>query len=715
MNRSPGSARSSLPPLSPARRFDRAAREHGLAPPAGRVTILAVVFSLSLLASPAAPVDLPPVQIVPADDIGLASMVLLAAGAKQPVVLFDPQDADVLKRFIGEAGRPVECLVRPGTPSATRAAIEAVVGTPCARVDDLVGFARRLWPETRIAVIASTTNYETLLRGAALAAAAGAALLPVSGDAAGPAARLDGWPLDLVYVLPGPPLPTVPGAHVVRLKSAAAVDKIALRRLGDAPHTVVVANPRDREGLFSPSSLSLLAPLIAATHRAPLVLVSTSNADGVESEVQGFIAAHALAPTHIYLVGDEIALRSHRVPDPVLQAGGPEALGGDREVRVELFSELQNGRPQDYAVGRFVAESAARGSATLARQLHIGLGSGERVLILSNAEQEFALGETISRTTVSELRNLGIKVRAQYGDAVTPAAIRDALEQAGVLVWEGHARDLTLEERGGVAVERTPPLVVLQGCYTLERSDPFILLERGTQAIVATSTAVYSASGTAFARALFDGLLYDDADLGTAVRNARNYLLAVTELKKRRKHSDWTKTYRAALAFALWGDPNARPTLPVQAPKLPPANWQVDGDALDLAIPKRRLKSATVDRYSASPVPRAMLSGLILRDGDRPEREIKELFYGVVHAPSDVSAACAPAPGWEVISFLAPHTRTLSVLARPEGDTMGHPAPAGDFRLPLVASASRCDARSDQLRDSLTPTPSPRRLSVRGH
>jgi hypothetical protein len=633
-----------------------------------------------------------PIRVVPADDTALASMVLLGAGASQPVVLFDPQDADVVRRVAAELGRPMECLLRAATPAAARAALEALVGRPCTRVDDLIALARRLWPQTRIAVIAPSTNYELLLRGAGLAAAANAALLPVIGDAAGSAPVLDGWPLELIYVLPGAPAPSVPGAHVVRLKSAAAVDKVALRRAAEPPRMIVVANPRDRDGLFSPSSLSLLAPLIAAAHRAALVLVSAADGDIVESDVQNFIAAHGLAATHIYLVGDELALRSHRVPDPVLQAGGPEALGGDREVRVELFSELQHGRPQDYAVGRFVAESAARGSGTLARQLHRGLTSGGRVLILSNAEQEFALGETISRTTVSELHNLGLAARAQYGAAVTPAAIQDALQQAGVLVWEGHARDLTLEQRGGVvALEHTPPLVVLQGCYTFERSDPFILLEHGTQAIVATSAAIYSASGTSFARALFDSLLYDGTDLGTAVRNARNYLFAVTELKKRRKHADWTKTYRAALAFALWGDPSARPALPVEAPKLAPARWQVNADALDLTIPKRRLKTASVDRYTASPVPRAMLSGLILRDGDRPEREVKELFYGVVPAPDDVRAACAPAPGWQVVSLLAPHTDTLFVLARPEGDTMGRGAPAGDFRLPLVSDQSRCD------------------------
>jgi hypothetical protein len=615
-------------------------------------------------------------------------MVLLASGAQAPVLLFDPPDAEAIRRFAIQAARPVECLVRSGASPPARLLLESSSGVACTQVDDLVALAAQLWPQAKTAVAVPANSYEAMLRGAGLAAAAGGALLPVSGDTLALAAHLSAS-VDTLYVLPGAPHPAAGPARVIALDSPDAVTRETLRLLGEPrPAMVVVANPKDRQGLFSPSSLSLLAPLIAAAHRAPLVLVGDGAAEAVESAVQRFIDAHQLPIHSIYLVGDELALHSHRVPDPVFHGGGPEALGGARDVRVELFSELQHGRPQDYVVGRFVAENAALGSATLARQLHTGLGSGERVVILSNADDEFALGETISRTTASEMRNAGIKIRARYRDAVTPAVIQEALERAGTLVWEGHARDLTLEERGGISAQRTPPLVILQGCYTLDRSDPFILFERGTQAIVATSAAIYSASGSAFARALLDALLHDGADLGTAVRNARNYLLAVTELKKRRGHRDWTKTYRAALAFALWGDPTARPALPVQPLKLPAAHWRMNGAALHLTIPKRRLETAAVGRYTAEPVPRAMLSGLILRDGKRRQRAVKDLFYDVLPAPAALTAACPPAPGWEVVSLFAPRTNTLSVLARPQGPG----TPSGEFQLSLVPDPTQCAA-----------------------
>lgn len=648
-----------------------------------------MLAGVALMLAVAAHAQTAPLRIVPVHDAPLASMVLLAAAGRAPVLLFDPQDLDPLRRALADGARPVECFVRSTTAPAARALLESTAGTTCTVATDLTELARQLWPDTRTAVLAPSASYPALLRGAALAGAAGAALVPVSAGS-DPSAALRDWPLGELYVLPGLSAIEHPQARVIRIKKLAAAEQAALRRLPAPPRVLVVANPADRDGVFAAASLSLLAPAIATAARAPLILVGDAAADAVEAEVRRRINAHGLAPTHIYLVGDELALRSHRVPDPVIAAGGPEPIGGARDVRVELFSEIQHGRPQDYAVGRLVAEDAARASAILARQLGRPIAIGERVILLSNADEEFELGETIARTTAGDLRNSGLQVQAEYGTRITPAVIQDSLRTAGLLVWEGHARDLTLGERGSVAVQRTPPLVVLQGCYTLDRSDPFILFERGTEAIVATSAAIYSASGSSFARALMVDLLNGASDLGTAVRNARNYLLAVTELKKLRGHSDWPKTYRAALAFTLWGDPTAHPALPLRPAKLAPVQWRAGDAALELIIPRQRLKPARVGRYTAQPLPRAMMSGLLLRDGDTQQRYVKELFYDALPAPSGVTAACPPAPDWDVVSLFAPQTRTLSVLARPPGEAPSESPPAGTYRLPLVADASHC-------------------------
>lgn len=653
-----------------------------------------LIGALALAVSTARAADNgPPLRVVPADDAALASLVLLAAGVDGPVLVFDPQDAVVLARWRSERTGPVECFARTVTPAAVRAQLEEAVGAPCTAVDDLTAFARRWWPEPGAVVAAPADQYPALLQGASLAAALGGALLPVEPGAPPDAAALAPWASARWFAVgaSAPVLAVGADVSVETLTTPAAVRAAALAALGEKPRTIVVANPADRRGRFSPSSLSLFAPLIAARHRAPLVLVSGAAAARVEREVEAAITAGGLAPTHIYLVGDELALRSHRVPDPVLAEGGPEALGGARDVRVELFSNLQRGEPQAYAVGRFVAEDAARASAMLAAALDGAAERRGRIAVLSNADEVFALGETISRTTVAELKNAALPVRAAFRGGVTPAVIRDALQKSTLLVWEGHARDLTLEERGGIAVTRTPPLVVLQGCYTLDRSDPFIFFEHGTQAIVATSAAIYSASGSSFARAFFDALVYSGADLGTAVRDARNYLFALVALKKQRGYRDWTKTLRAALAFALWGDPTLQPPLAATTTAVPPATWRIAEDTLQLTVPGRRLETVGAGRYTAQPVSRAMLGGLILppADGDGPQRVVKELFYTAIAAPDGVTTACPSPPGWEVVSLFAPATDTLFVLARPPGDTAGDPVPVGTFSFPLGSTCEQ--------------------------
>ena len=664
--------------------------------PGRRAPRCALALALALVLGTAR-ADEAPLRIAPASDAALASMLLLASGPSGSALLFDPQDQDVVARARAAHTGGVECYARSTTSAPVRALQEDLAGVPCADADDLLTLAQRWWPSPPVVVAVPTGKYQWVLQAAALAGALGGALLPVDTRRPLPPEALRGWEQAQWFLVGAPPpaIPLPPAAHVQRLDTAEAVAAAVRGAVGDFD-TVVVANPSDRRGRFSPASLSLLAPLVATVHRAPLVLVSAAAADVVEREVAAAIAAGGRQPSHIYLVGDELALRSHRVPDPVLAAGGPEALGGARDVRVELFSRLQHGQPQDYAVGRLVAEDVSRGSAVLARQLAPGPRPLGRVTFLSNADQVFALGETIARSTVNELRNAGVKVNASYREAITTASIHEAMRKAGLLVWEGHARDLTLEERGGIAVERTPPYVVLQGCYTLDRSDPFILLDHGTDAIVATSAAIYSASGSAFARALFDSLLYGGTDLGTAVRNARNFLLAVTKLKQQRGHADWTKTYRAALAFALWGDPTARPALPAPAPGVAPATWQVGEQQLALSVPARRLDTAAAGPYVAQPVPRAMLAGLISGHGDKQGRTLKELFFAAVTVPDGPTRACAPGPGWMVESLYAPATRTLSVLARPPGDSATEPAPAGRFVFPLVAG--ECPA---------TPEPTP--------
>jgi len=664
----------------------------------GKATIALALLTMLATATRAEQPQI--VHIVPASEPALAEMLLTALGPTAPVLLFDPSDDEVIARAASWSDNR-RCYHRPSTPKPVGALMESLTGRACDVVQDPVAFARTLWPEAQRAIVTDAADYDWLLRAAAFAGATGSALIPVAGGAALDSDAFHGWTVTTLYLTPAAIHLKGRAARAVRetqtLASADAVTAEQLRLAeGRVPDAVVIANPRDRAGFFSPASLSLLAPLLSTVHHAPLILVGDADPDRIEAEVLATLDRLALRPTYIVLVGDELALRSHRVADPVHAAGGPEARGGGVEVRVELFSQIQKEQPQDFAVGRIAAEGAGRGSVALARQLRERRKRKQKpVIFLSNADQVFALGEVISRTTANEVRNVDIPVRTYYREQITPEVVQQSLSDADVLVWEGHPRDLTLEERGGIAAQVAPDLVVLQGCYTLDRSDPFILMEKGTNAIVATSAAIYSASGSAFARSLFDALLYGDTDLGIAVRNARNYLLALAQLKRARHHADWRKTYRAALAFALWGDPTLRPRLRSRPPALPPAHWSVDGRRLSLAIPNRAPPETVVDQYRARPVPGAMLGGLLLNESRNGSRgRLKELYFTVQQPPAGLESACPAGPGWDVVSLFAPRTATLSVLARPDWRTMGARQESGSFTFPLSSTSPQCAGAS---------------------
>lgn len=655
-----------------------------------------------------------PINMVPADEPALAVMLSIARGASQPVLLVDPSDRASLDSFRAEWPGPVHCFRRPDTRRSVVALMRDAAGEACRVVDDLARFARTLWPEGRIAVATvvetgeksktgqgGTTgerNYPWLLRAAAFAGATGMALLPLPDEAPESTTALDGW--NVLYLAPTAAawrsLARQEIPNVIEIDSPESLLTEQLKKADVNRSVVVVANPTDRDGVFSPSALSLLAPLVATAHRAPLLLTSDVEADAIEREVLAILERQELSPSHVILVGDEMAMRSHRVEDPVAAAGGPDALGGSNEVRVEIFSEIQHQRPQDLVVGRLVAEGVGQGSAMLARQYHRVRHDRRSVVFFTNADQVFPLGEVISRTTAAEFRNVGVPVRAYYADEITDELVHDALMETDLLVWEGHARDLTLEERGGVAVIGAPEIVVLQGCHTFDRSDPFILMEKGTVAILGTSTAVYSAPGSALSRAFFDALLYDRVDLGTAARNARNFLLALAVLQRDRGHTDWRKTYRAALAFALWGDPTLVPHMNPRRPTVTPVRWAVDGAGLSLNIPRGRLAAASVATYRARPPSRAMLGGLLLREDDSEKRLVKELYYTVQDATDEPMTVCSPGVGWDVVSLYAPRTQTMTVLARPDWTMIEAGASRRRFTFPLASVPAACPVAAEQ-------------------
>ncbi len=651
-------------------------------------------------------------HLVESRDEPFAAVMVAAIGTTEPLLLFDARDAEAVRAGAVLVDLPRECVVRRSRAATTAAKLMAeLVGKPCVSYETAIDLARTRWESPERVVAFRVGDAVARIRAEGFAAATSSALLPLEDGVALDAAALGDWKPEHVFLASPGLLPADAGAgvlgegvEVVDLVEPVDILSAYTALIGQAPASLILTNPADVSGMFSPSGLSLVSGAYAALHRSPVIPVPSADPDEIEAFADAFMDAADYQPKQIVLVGDELALRSHRVPDPVLAAGGPEARGGGTIVRAEIFSEIQKQKPQVFPVGRIVAENAIYASLSLMRRLHVDTKLREKpVIFLTNADEVFPLGETISRTTVGELRNLGVRVRAYFRDEITPEVSQQALEQTDLLVWEGHPRDLTLEERGGIAVDSAPKVTILQGCYTLDRNDPMILIEKGTQAIVATSAAIYSAPGSGFARALFDSIAYEDADLGTAVRDARNYLLALALLRKQLGYEEWHKTYRAALAFALWGDPTYRAPLKLGAPDVRATKWSVGDDGLTLDIPRRRLREVNVGDYRARPVPRVMYGGLV-----QPEegvRMLRDMFSTVQTVPPERSFACPPGPGWGVVSLYAEKTQSLTVLARPEWELLDVSSRSGAFTFRLVADEAACAAPAEDTEATPGTTP----------
>jgi hypothetical protein len=558
---------------------------------------------------------------------------------------------------IGAAGEAPAAL--PGTRR-----IEA----PDATVDEVLAatfFAGRRAPAV---YLSDGVDYAAALAGAALAVAAGAPLLVADGDlpaaaaTAGDLARRVGAS---EVVLLGAGLPGLEARAGLPLRTLSAPAALAAYndRVRGTRHLVIAA-PADAAGPFSPPRLSLAAVPYAVGRGAALAFAGAGAGGGrTPEEATAALEALGRGPFDaVTLVGDSLALPLRETADVDQLARG---VARPRVHKVPAFVDPA-GLAADRAVGRLAALDVFDLSRWVARLVHPPAGPAS-ALLFANADDKFLLGEAISGATARELQNAGVNVDAYYRDAITPARIRSELPRHSLVIWEGHPRDLTLDDDALPAPEvgLPPATFFLQGCYTLDRSDPYVLVERGADAVIGTYMAVYSASGSAFAKAFLDGQLYRGETAGEALASARNYLLATVELRRRRGHDDWRKSLRAATSFDLWGDPTAPPELRPERPKVPPVRAELSGDRLVVRVPPRRLPPSTGGTYLADVRPNGQLSALNRKRKYGPERRLVELYFAEVRVPP----ALGPAPVVEgpydpglFAWVFAPRTRTLSLV-----------------------------------------------------
>ncbi|MGM0487079.1 MAG: C25 family cysteine peptidase [Planctomycetota bacterium] len=184
------------------------------------------------------------------------------------------------------------------------------------------------------------------------------------------------------------------------------------------------------------------------------------------------------------------------------------------------------------------------------------------------------------------------------------------------------------------------PVVILQSCSSLgerflKRIHPF-----GGVAKIGTDTSVHSASGAAFVKAFADGLLYRDATLGEALRDARIYFFLLQKLKNDRGHTKQAKGQRAALSFQLWGDPELR-VFPqgVEEPRRDPAEIEFidsEPDALSISIPPGKDTEVRTDDYFARVFPDTQVAGIVMRTGDDAPRRVAPIHFFRKRLPEDI-------------------------------------------------------------------------------
>jgi hypothetical protein len=392
--------------------------------------------------------------------------------------------------------------------------------------------------------------------------------------------------------------------------------------------TIVVANPDDVNN--GGEKISTLAPWIALQKRAALVLTSSAGTDA-EAAIKAALQNEALAKADVLIIAGDLK------SIPMCTRPNPIEGGRDSEIEMEPMTPLGD-NPCSFAVGRIFHEDRNVVALMLARQRLLANEKEPKALIVSNPGGGLPLLETFSRHSANEFKNAGYDTTATFGRAANKADVKRRLPDATIFLWEGHYSTLV----SSYAIHQwqeplKPSLVFLQSCLALSEPKAQPFLERGAIAVIGTSTRTYSGSGGAFALAFFDTLLYEDQSLGGSLREAKNFMLAFAELKKRRFGEESKlggANVRAAWAFTLWGDPTVqlpRPSRPDSS--LATVKHVVQGNSIVVTLPTESHDAISSAKYLAVVPANARLAGLVRKQDMQDQHKLVPFTFAEVILP----------------------------------------------------------------------------------
>ena len=556
--------------------------------------------------------------------------------------------------------------------------------------------AHRFWGESKEVVAAAIDEPQALLRGSALAAQLGEPLLiydPQDGDQALWGQTLAQLHVERLLAIGGKEQsfwPDATSVAVERLDAETVEQRLLAKFDPSVPGTIVVARiPDERRGV---GRTAWLAPYVSLVRGAPMVFCDSPSAEEVERGVGNLIREHGFRPRSVTILADYHSIGTHPIQVPSDEDPGEARY----KVHTEPCMPMTFEQLVSVGVGRLPFSSLQEASTFYVRGLareRLLAGKRPRVLMISNPalnNMELPLCETISRLTVAELRNCGVHVDEFYRRAGDLPEIMDRADEANVIIYEGHtehdgllrnpAYDYSAAPQGGrEALRRFDgfPVVILQSCDSLQNDMLRNVHGAGGVAILGSSTPIHSASGSGFAKAVYDAVLYRNATLGEALRDAQNYFFCLQDLKDLRHHRERAKSQRVALSFRLWGDPELRMLSgPLGPPRLAPvaAHWQEPGRVV-VEIPGRRFPEIRNEDYVAEFFPGSEAAGMVVRVKDAAARRVAPVYFFRLPAPnrlrSDPSAALTAAgdASERAVFRLDPAGRFLYVLYLPEKET----------------------------------------------
>ena len=388
-------------------------------------------------------------------------------------------------------------------------------------------------------------------------------------------------------------------------------------------------------------------------------------------------------------IGCELMEIGAEAEKPATSGKTPPPSDAPAESRGKYLVEREPCVPVDFyraaplGVGRIPLESLGEASLMFARGLvrerSLPAGPG-RVLLVANSSanrKPLPLGEVISRVTGQEFKNFGIPLDEFYGRLADSPEVLSAAQKASLIIYEGHTayQDLIYvpyahayvpddyyEEGLGALENHTPdatnsapeetapplaplppplrkprrlegplteiPIVVLQGCDSLDDELLDRIDELGCAAVIGSVTPIHSGSGSMLVHAFANGLLRPGNTLGESLRDAQNFLFCLEELKVERGLKEFAKTQRVALSFHLWGDPELPVFTKLGRPqeKTLEAHWS-GPEELTIDVPGKRFAKVGNARYSAHVFPGSQAIGLVKKQKDTAVRRVLCAYY----------------------------------------------------------------------------------------